>query len=68
VAIAMRLAVVWTASIWVLGDGGLYRRWWMLPVEDVSSFLTWVAGFFGNSLVWRGHKLVIGRDGTIRTA
>jgi len=68
VAIAMRLAVVWTASIWVLGDRRLYRRWWTLPVEDVSLFLTWALGFFGNSLVWRGHKLVIGRDGTIRTA
>ncbi len=67
-AILMRLAVVWTASIFVLRDGGLYRRWWMLPVEDLSSFVTWALGFFGNSLVWRGHKLVIGRDGTIRTA
>jgi ceramide glucosyltransferase len=67
-AILMRLAVVWTASIFVLRDRALYRRWWALPVEDLSSFVTWALGFFGNSLVWRGHKLVIGRDGTIRTA
>ncbi len=66
-ALTMRLAVVWTGAVWVLGDPEMRRRWWLLPVEDVSSFATWVLGFFGNRLTWRGHKLVIGRDGTIRT-
>lgn len=65
-ALVMRFAVVWTAAVRVLADNEMSRRWWLLPVEDVSSFATWVLGFFGNRLTWRGHKLIIGRDGTIR--
>jgi ceramide glucosyltransferase len=66
-AIVMRLAVVWMASTLVSGNCEARYAWWMLPAEDVAAFVTWVAGFFGNRLTWRGHKLTIGRDGTIRT-
>ena len=66
-ALGMRLVVVWIAAVRVLADPAMRRRWWLLPVEDVSAFVTWALGFFGNRLTWRGHKLVIGRDGTIRT-
>ncbi len=67
-ALVMRLAVVWTAAVWVLADTEFKWRWWLLPAEDVCSFATWVLGFFGNKLKWRGHTLIIGRDGTIRTS
>jgi ceramide glucosyltransferase len=66
-ALAMRLVVAWTAAVQVLADPEMRRRWWLLPVEDVSTFSVWALGFFGNKLTWRGHKLVIGRDGTIST-
>jgi ceramide glucosyltransferase len=66
-ALAMRLLVAWTASVRVLTDAEMRRRCWLLPGEDVVAFATWVAGFFGNKLVWRGHTLEIHRDGTIRT-
>jgi ceramide glucosyltransferase len=66
-ALAMRMAVVWTAVVRVLADPKMLRRSWLLPVEDVLAFVAWAMGFFGNSLTWRGHKLVIGRDGTIHT-
>ena len=65
-ALAMRLALVWMAAVRVLGDPEMKRRWWLLPVEDVSTFVTWILGFFGNTLTWRGHKLIIGRDGTVQ--
>jgi ceramide glucosyltransferase len=66
-ALAMRLAVIWTAAVWVLDDPEIKRRWWLLPVEEVSSFATWALGFFGNKLTWRGHTLIIRRDGTVLT-
>ena len=66
-ALAMRLALVWMATVRVLADREIRRRWWLLPAEDVAAFATWMLGFFGNKLVWRGPKLVIHRDGTIRT-
>jgi len=66
-ALAMRLAVVGTATVRVLADKEMKRRWWLLPVEEVSTFAAWVLGFFGNTLTWRGHRLVIRRDGTVLT-
>lgn len=66
-ALAMRLALVWMGAVRVLADRDVRRRWWLLPAEDIAAFATWTLGFFGNKLVWRGHELVIHRDGTIRT-
>ena len=66
-ALVMRLAVVWTASSLVLEDREMKRRWWLLPMEDISTFTVWALGFFGNKLVWRGHELIIQRDGTVLT-
>lgn len=65
-ALAMRLVVVWTSATRVLADPEIKRRWWLLPVEDVASYAVWLLGFFGNKLTWRGHTLIISRDGTIR--
>ncbi|MDE3196867.1 MAG: bacteriohopanetetrol glucosamine biosynthesis glycosyltransferase HpnI [Acidobacteriota bacterium] len=40
------------------------RRIWLVPVEDLASFLTWLLGFFGKTILWRGRKLVVARDGS----
>jgi ceramide glucosyltransferase len=37
--------------------------WAMLPVEDLTEFFFWVAGFFGNTVVWRGHRYRLQSDG-----
>ncbi len=42
------------------------RLWWLLPVQDVASFICWVLGFFGNTVKWRGRELEVGRDGKFR--
>ncbi len=68
VAFALRLLVILTASTWVLSDPAIRRRWWLLPIEEFATFAAWVAGFFGNTLTWRGHTLTIERDGTIQVA
>ena len=66
-ALALRLVLAWTAAVKVLNDPAIWRRLWLLPAEDVCMFITWVLGFFGNKLTWRGHQLVIARDGTVET-
>ncbi len=37
---------------------------WMLPLQDLLSFAFWVAGFFGNTIHWRGRVLDLHKDGT----
>ncbi len=38
-------------------------NWWLLPLQDVLSFVFWIAGFFGNHIVWRGHRYLLLPDG-----
>ena len=38
-------------------------NWLLLPLEDLLGFIFWVAGFFGNTVVWRGRKYRLRADG-----
>ncbi len=38
-------------------------NWLLLPIEDVMGFCFWVAGFFGNTISWRGRKYRLFSDG-----
>ena len=63
-ALIFRAAAQWATAIWVLDDPLTARNWWLLPVEDIASFVTWVLGFFGKTIVWRGRKLILAKDGS----
>jgi ceramide glucosyltransferase len=63
-ALLLRAGAQWATGIRVLGDPLIARYWWLLPIEDIASFVTWVLGFFGKTIVWRGRKLVLARDGS----
>lgn len=63
-AAVMRAASAWSAAGWVLADPLTARYWYLLPAQDVLSFLFWLAGFFGNTIAWRGRQYYLRRDGT----
>jgi ceramide glucosyltransferase len=35
----------------------------LIPVQDLLSFAFWVAGFFGNTIDWRGERYRLEKDG-----
>jgi len=39
------------------------RYWWAIPLEDLLAFGLWVAGFFGNTVTWRGRRYLLHKDG-----
>ena len=47
----------------VLHDSLSARYWFLIPVQDLLSFAFWIAGFFGNTIEWRGRKYWLRRDG-----
>jgi ceramide glucosyltransferase len=53
------------ASAYAVSDRVLRARihWLLLPTEDLLGFGIWVLGFFGNTIVWRGSKYRLKRDG-----
>jgi ceramide glucosyltransferase len=38
-------------------------NWMLLPIEDVIGFCFWIAGFFGNTISWRGRRYRLFADG-----
>jgi ceramide glucosyltransferase len=38
-------------------------NWLLLPMEDLANFCVWIAGFFGNTIVWRGRYYRLHPDG-----
>ena len=63
VTAVFRAVAAWSTAKWVLHDPLTGRRWWLIPFQDLISALVWVAGFFGNTIDWRGRRYKLLRDG-----
>ena len=62
-AAALRAAAVWATAGHVLRDPLTRRWWWLVPLQDSIALLVWCAGFFGNTVLWRGRRYWLMPDG-----
>ena len=62
--LGLRLALTWLIGVRGLGDKGLWRQLWLIPVWDALAFLLWLASFTRNTFHWRGADYLI-RDGRL---
>jgi len=62
-AAALRAAAGWAVAGYALDDPLVRRLWWLVPLQDAASFLVWLAGFFGHTILWRGRKYYLLKDG-----
>jgi ceramide glucosyltransferase len=60
VTLLVRVAAAWMISWRVLGTR---LNWGLLPVEDLAAFCFWIAGFFGQTITWRGRRYRLHADG-----
>ena len=67
-AALLRALAAWAVAGWVLHDRLTARYWYLVPLQDLLSFVFWAAGFFGNTIVWRGRRYYLYPDGRFEPA
>lgn len=55
----LRLTVAMTVGAEVLFDRQVLAYLWLLPARDLVSMALWVAGFTGNTIIWRGERFAL---------
>ena len=63
----LRLAQAMTVGAAVLGDREVLPNLWLLPLRDAIAMGLWVAGFAGDTVVWRGERFAL-KDGKLQRA
>ena len=62
----LRLALAMTVGADVLSDRQVLPNLWLLPLRDLIALGVWVAGFAGNTIVWRGQRFLL-KNGKLRS-
>jgi ceramide glucosyltransferase len=57
----LRLAMAMGVATNALGDHDVLPNLWLLPLRDLVAMGTWLAGFAGNTIVWRGERFQVNR-------
>jgi ceramide glucosyltransferase len=63
----LRLALAMTVGAQVLEDHQVLPALGLLPLRDLVALSVWVAGFAGNTIVWRGERFAL-KDGKLLPA
>ena len=66
--LAVRLGVAWFLAASCLKDRSIGRLLWLVPIRDLLGTAFWLAGFFGNTVEWRGRRFHVGSGGRILDA
>jgi ceramide glucosyltransferase len=53
---AARLWMAYELGVRLLDDRESLRRIWMIPLQDMLSFATWIGGFVGREVIWRNKR------------
>jgi ceramide glucosyltransferase len=63
--LAVRMAMAVAAGWFVLRSRDVLRLFWAIPLRDLFGAAVWIAALGGNTVVWRGKRLRIDREGRI---
>lgn len=60
----LRLAQAMTVGAAVLGDHEVLPNLWLIPFRDAVAMGLWIAGFAGDTILWRGERFAL-RNGKL---
>src|ERR1019366_6394949 len=60
----LRLTLAMMVGAEVLGDPQVLPNLWLLALRGLVAMGLWVAGFAGNTIVWRGERFIV-QDGKL---
>jgi ceramide glucosyltransferase len=63
--LAARMLMAIESGWFVMRSRDVLRLWWAIPLRDLFAAAVWCVGLFGNSVIWRGRKLRLDREGRI---
>ena len=56
VSFLLRMALAVKVGVEVLDDSQVLPWLWLVPLRDLAAMGVWVAGFVGNTILWRGQR------------
>lgn len=63
--LAARMIMATESGWFVMRSRDFRRLWFLIPFRDLFSAAVWCVALFGNSVIWRGERLRLYRDGRI---
>jgi ceramide glucosyltransferase len=67
IAVLARGAMAVTIGKYILHDRKVLPSLWLLPLRDLLGVIVWVAGWFGQTIRWRGQRFRL-RGGKLERA
>ncbi len=64
-ALVLRIVAGTVTAAFVLHDKRSAAYFWLTPLRDIFGFAVWIAGVTGNSVEWRGERLLLSIDGKL---
>ncbi len=61
--LALRYVLAFAIFRYVIRSRAWLKWLFLLPVKDLSGFITWMWSFFGSTVYWRGNRYRIVQDG-----
>jgi ceramide glucosyltransferase len=55
-ALTTRVWLAFELAVRLLEDRFALRRVWLIPLQDLLSFTTWIGGFLGKEIIWRNDR------------
>ncbi|MBX7222368.1 MAG: bacteriohopanetetrol glucosamine biosynthesis glycosyltransferase HpnI [Blastocatellia bacterium] len=56
ISLLTRIVLALVLGVSLLADRTVWRNLWLLPLQDLLSFASWVGGFLGKEVIWRNRR------------